>query len=209
MAAGACSTSSAGRPPGALATTPSQPVAPSSAASKPPARIVFSAAPNGSPCRPVQLVARFASGGFGTGNLFGGVVVRDTSRHPCLLRGPVGFSAVEADGAVDLNATVIRDRRTRHVDALLPPTKQWARRHPNFVDFILQGEYRDDRHGPRALCTNANEVTPAMLIITVGRLRFAVTNRDLRDRSAWGVTTIYGCHGNIMLSGIDGPQVVG
>jgi hypothetical protein len=159
-------------------------------------------------CRRHQLTARFRAGGYGAGNDFGNIEIRNTGSGPCRLAGSVGFAAYFADGRRDSNAVVEVHRD--YASALLLPTRHWqsAEIREALADVIVSGEYRDDPAQPDALCRTQDEGHPLTLIVTIGQRVFRVQNYDAAGRNdGYGLMWVEGCHGQLSVSGIVRPKV--
>jgi hypothetical protein len=67
-----------------------------------------------------------------------------------------------------------------------------------YLTLSLMGAYRDDPTAANALCSAANEVTPAQFVFAIGTVSVQVANMDPASPS---FKTISGCHGAIFASG--------
>jgi hypothetical protein len=155
-------------------------------------------------CDTSKLSARFVGGGYGGGSDFGAIVVWNTGPRPCQLRGSVGFAAYYPGGIRDPNASVVRSMTSGLVR--LPPVMPQPRDGQDLSGYLtayLMGLERDDASQPNALCRKQDELHPSRLVLTIGSETLPVTNLDPRSVQ---VTSIYGCHGWVLLEDLQAPH---
>jgi hypothetical protein len=160
--------------------------------------------PAAADCRSSQLGARFVGGGFGTGNDFGEIVIWNAGTRPCRLHGPVSFAAYYADASRDRKATV--NRPITATPSTLPgrmPAPRDGQDPAGYLVAGLMGPERDDPAQPNALCRPRDEGTPASLELSIGSITVQVTNKDSGSPQN---TSIYGCHGTVLLVDVRGPS---
>jgi hypothetical protein len=155
-------------------------------------------------CTSSHLDARFVGGGYGTGNDFGEIVIWNPGPEPCQLHGQVSFAGYYPDGSRDANA--ITEHPITSGIITLPSSMRPPRDGPDQSDYLvalLMGPERDDPSQPDALCRSQDEGTPAALVLAVGSVTIRTTNKD--PGSAQN-TSIYGCHGRVLLEDLQGPR---
>jgi hypothetical protein len=206
VAAAACAggSSPGGRPPG-IGSRPARQGLASPAASGSAASPVD---PTGSrrhvvACTSIELGARFAGGGFGGGNDFGGIWIWNPGPRPCRLSGAITFTAYYAGGAFDRNA--VANRPVPPLSATLPA--RMPRPHDGadpsaYLIAFLMGPERDDPTQPDALCRTQDKLSPATLVLSIGTVTVRVANND---PGAVQNTTVYGCHGRVLFEDVRGP----
>jgi hypothetical protein len=155
-------------------------------------------------CNSGQLAARFVGGGYGTGNDFGGIVIWNPGPTPCQLHGPVSFAGYYPDGSRDPNAVPVRAITggvIRLPGNMRPPHD--GQELSGYLTAALMGPERDDSSQPNALCRRQDEGTPAVLVLSIGSVTVRTTNSD---PGSVNVTSVYGCHGWVLLEDLQGPQ---
>jgi hypothetical protein len=155
-------------------------------------------------CVSSQLGARFIGGGFGTGNDFGEIVMWNPGSRPCRVHGTVSFAAYYADGSRDRQATV--NHRITAKFSTLPgetPVPRDGQEGAGYLVAGLMGPERDDPTQPNALCRPRDEGTPASLELSIGSITVQVANKD---SSSPQNTSIFGCHGQVLLVDVLGPS---
>jgi len=155
-------------------------------------------------CDTGKLSARFIGGGYGGGSDFGAIVVWNSGPRSCQLRGSVGFAAYYPGGIRDPNARMVRSMTSGLVR--LPPFMLAPRNGQDLSDYLvayLMGLERDDASQPNALCRKQDELHPSRLVLTIGSETLPVTNLD---PSSVQVTSIYGCHGWVLLEDLQAPN---
>lgn len=154
-------------------------------------------------CTSIELGARFAGGGFGGGNDFGGIWIWNPGPRPCRLSGAITFTAYYAGGAFDRNA--MANRPVQPLSARLPA--RMPRPHDGadpsaYLIAFLMGPERDDPTQPDALCRTQDTLSPATLVLSIGTVTVRVANND---PGAVQNTTVYGCHGRVLFEDVRGP----
>lgn len=179
------------------------PVIQSEASSTRPRRPRSLKSPRAAHCVSGQLDGRFVGGGFGMGNDFGELLIWNPSNRPCSLQGPVTFAAHYADGSVDRNATVNRpiSRKASKLPRRMAAPRDGQGR-SRYVVVSLMGPERDDPTRPNGGCRAQDEAHPATLRVHIGQVTIGANNNDAM---AAQVSSIYGCHGAILLEGVAGP----
>ena len=155
-------------------------------------------------CTALDLGARFGGGGFGGGNDFGEIWIWNLSPRPCRLSGAVTFAAHYADGARDDDA--VANRSVRPVSLTLPSGMAAPRNGADPSAYLiarLMGPERDDPTQPNGSCRPQDERTPATFVLSLGSVTVRVTNND---PSSSQNTSVYGCHGAVLLEGVQLPQ---
>ena len=158
------------------------------------------------PCRTRELRARFLAGGYGTGDDFGSIAIWNPGPASCRLTGAVTFTALFADGSTDSKAGVTRQvprlAAVLPVHAIRPRTADL----PGYLTALLAGFERDDPSQPNGLCRAQDELTPAILVPSIGRMVLYVRNQDQAVRASRGISrAVYGCHGDVVLEDVTGP----
>ncbi|MDX6212630.1 MAG: hypothetical protein QOF82_1717 [Frankiales bacterium] len=168
--------------------------APAAAASSPagPASTVPAAVV---PCAARDLSARFIHGGAGGGELLDGIEIRNASKTACRLAGAVAFSALDKGGVAIVGA---KNDQLLKISAIMRPAPARAEgTQPAagaYVEVRIAGEQRDYAQS-QDQCRRQDLVTPATLVITIGRVVLDVPNLDAH--SADGAARTSGCHGLI------------
>ena len=158
------------------------------------------------PCRTRELRARFLAGGYGTGDDFGSIAIWNPGPASCRLTGAVTFTAFFADGSTDPTAGTVQ-----HVPRLVVVLPVHAIRPrtadlPGYLTAFLVGFERDDPSQPNGLCRAQDELTPAILVPSIGRVPVYVRNQDQAARASRGISrAVYGCHGHVVLADVAGP----
>jgi hypothetical protein len=152
-------------------------------------------------CVSNQLSGQFRAGGYATGNATGEILLRNVSSSACALHGNVGLSGQDAHGQ-RIAATEMNQPRVL-APVILPPHTPMASPgvEPTagaYLVMLLIGAYRDDPTSANGVCSDANEVTPARLVLSVGAVVVPVANDD---PEGVGFTAMYGCHGVILGEG--------
>ena len=157
--------------------------------------------PSAPACQVTQLAGQFRAGSPATGNVTGEILLRNTSATACALQGKVDFYGVDAQGqrvaGSGMNQPMTLPLVVLPPNApVLPPSVEAT---PGaYLEMFLIGAYRDDPTAPNGLCSAANEVTPAQLVISVGSIIVRVTNYD----AAGGhFPSMMGCYGRILGEG--------
>ena len=151
-------------------------------------------------CVASQLAATFWEGLVGAGNMFGTILLRNTSASACSMEGAQTFYGVDAQGRRDTPgmsqpytlARVVLPSRTPAPSETAGPTPG------AYLEISIIGGYRDDGTdgGINGLCTAANEVVPATFVVTLGSVTLRVANYS--PVAGWaGFHSIEGCHGAI------------
>jgi hypothetical protein len=158
-------------------------------------------------CISLELGAKFVGGGFGGGNDFGGIRVWNPGPRPCRLSGAITFTAYYADGTVDRNA--VPNRPVPPLSVTLPGgmirPRHGAADSSAYVIAFLMGPERDGPTQPDALCRTQDKLSPAALVLSIGTVTLRVANND---PGAAQITTVYGCHGRVLLEDVSGPRAV-
>jgi hypothetical protein len=171
-----------------------------------PATVTSTARSSAAPpdCRAGQLDARFVGGGYGTGNDFGTVAIWNPGPTPCQLHGPVSFAGYYPDGSRDRSAGLAHPIAGRTIT--VPGSMHSPRDGQDLSGYLsahLMGTERDDASQPDALCRRQDEGTPATLVLSIGSLTFRTANAD---PGSVQVTSVYGCHGRVLLEDLEGPS---
>jgi hypothetical protein len=155
-------------------------------------------------CVSNHLDARLVGGGYGTGNDFGEIVIWNPSLDPCHLHGQVSFAGYYVDGSRDPYAVTAHPITSGVITmpGTMPPPRDGQDQSDYLVAFMM-GPERDDANRPAALCRPQDEGTPEALVLTIGSVTIRTTNKD---PGAAQVTSIYGCHGRVLLEGLQGPH---
>jgi hypothetical protein len=155
-------------------------------------------------CVSGQLGARFIGGGGGGGNDFGEIVIWNPGAEPCQLHGHVRFAGYYPDGSRDSHAVMAHPLTSAVVTlpSNMPPYRD-LQDQSGYLAALLMGPERDDPSQPNALCRPQDEGTPAVLVLSLGSVTIRATNED---RESPQNTSVYGCHGRVLLEGIEGPQ---
>jgi hypothetical protein len=132
-------------------------------------------------CDSGQLKARFLGGGYGGGTDLGVIVVWNSGPQPCQLGGSVGFAAYYPGGVRDPNATVVQ-----------PITSGLVR----LPAFMLPPRDGQDLSGYLTGYL-------AGAVLSVGSVTVRATNSD---PGSVDVTSIYGCHGRVLLEDLQAPN---
>jgi len=116
----------------------------------------------------------------------------------------VTFAAHYADGARDDDA--VANRSVRPVSLTLPSGMAAPRNGADPSAYLiarLMGPERDDPTQPNGSCRPQDERTPATFVLSLGSVTVRVTNND---PSSSQNTSVYGCHGAVLLEGVQLPQ---
>lgn len=157
--------------------------------------------PSAQPCQATQLAGQFRAVSPATGNVTGEILVRNTSDTACAVQGNVDFYGIDAQGQRLAGGSMNQPESLAPV--VLPPNTPVL---PSGVEptpgaylvMFVMGAYRDDPTAPGLVCTAANEITPAKLVVAVGSIRVSATNYD----AAGGhFPSMVGCHGKILGEG--------
>ena len=71
----------------------------------------------------------------------------------------------------------------------------------------VMGPERDDPMQPDGLCRSQDELTPAVLVLSIGRVTLRIRNQDLASPAIRGISrAVHGCHGRVLLEGLAGPH---
>jgi hypothetical protein len=172
--------------------------------SESPSRSSPTTQPSAPDCIASHLDARFLGGGFGTGNDFGEMVIWNPGPQPCQLHGRVGFAGYYADGSQDRNAVMEHPMGSGFITlpGTMPPPRD-GQDTSDYLVALLMGPERDDATQPDLLCRPQDEGTPAALVLSIGSVTVRTTNKDPRSVQ---ITSIYGCHGRVLLEDLHGPQ---
>lgn len=159
-------------------------------------------------CRTHDLGARFQAGGYGGGNDFGFIEIWNPGTAQCRLAGTVTFAAFFADGTTDLNARP--NRPLAPLNMTLPARMIQPREGADPSKYLvaaLMGSERDDPARPDGLCHPQDELTPATLVLSIGRVTLRIRNLDPASPASLGISrAVYGCHGQVLLEDLTGPQ---
>lgn len=152
-------------------------------------------------CMSNQLAGQFFASGYATGNATGEILLRNVSSSACVIHGNVGLSGQDAHGQ-RIAATKMNQPRVL-APVILPPHTPMASPgvEPTagaYLVMFLIGAYRDDPTSSNGVCSAANEVTPAWLVLSVGAVVVQVANDD---PTGVGFKAMYGCHGVILGEG--------
>jgi hypothetical protein len=152
-------------------------------------------------CVSNQLAGQFIAGGYATGNATGEILLRNVSLSACTIHGNVGLSGQDAHGQ-RIAATKMNQPRVL-TPVILPPHTPMASPgvEPTasaYLALLLIGAYRDDPTSANGVCSDANEVTPVWLVLSVGEVVVPVANDD---PTGVGFKAMYGCHGVILGEG--------
>jgi hypothetical protein len=158
-------------------------------------------------CRTHDLGTRFQAGGYGTGDDFGSIEIWNPGTAQCRLAGAVNFTAFFADGTIDLNA---RPNRPLPPLALTLPAHMIRPREgadlSGYLVATLMGPERDDPAQPDGSCRPRDELTPATLMLSIGRVTLRIRNQDPASPAIRGMNrAVYGCHGRVFLENLTGP----
>jgi hypothetical protein len=138
------------------------------------------------PCAEHDLAMRFFGGSGGGGADIDGLELRNASTSDCVLVGPLEFSALDHAGRPMAET---RSRQGLSIDAVLPPARELkdGERAPagSYVEVEVAGVQS------RSLCEQQQQVTPSILVLTIGGLRLTAANRDAE--SANGEVALRGC----------------
>jgi len=149
-------------------------------------------------CQITQLAGQFRAGSPATGNVTGGILLRNSSATACGVQGTVDFYGVNAQGQRVPGSGMYQPQTLALVvlppnTPVLPPSV--AVTPGAYLVMSLTGAYRDDPTAPNGLCSATNEITPARLVLSVGSISVSVTNYD----AAGGhFPSMMGCHGKII-----------
>ena len=159
-------------------------------------------------CRTQDLGARFQAGGYGGGNDFGSIEIWNPGPAPCRLAGAVTFTAFFADGTIDPNA---RPNRPLPPVALTLPARMIRPREgadpAGYLVATLIGPERDDPAQPDGSCRAQDELTPATLVLSIGRVTLRIRNQDPTSPTGQGrFRAVYGCHGRVLLEDLTSPH---
>ena len=159
-------------------------------------------------CRAHDLGVRFQAGGYGGGNDFGSIDIWNPGTAQCRLAGTVTFTAFFADGSTDLNARPNRPltplSMTLPARMIQPPEGADPSR---YLVATLMGPQRDDPAQPDGLCRPRDELIPATLVLSIGRVALRIRNLDPASPASLGISrAVYGCHGRVLLEDLTGPQ---
>jgi len=160
------------------------------------------------PCRTHELGARFQAGGYGTGNDFGSIEIWNPGPAPCRLAGTVTFTALFADGTTDLKA--VPNRPLPRLSVTLPAHMIRPREgtdQSGYLTALMMGPERDDPTQLNGLCRPRDELTPAVLVLSIGSVTLRIRNHDVAAPASRGISrAVYGCHGQVLLEDLAGPQ---
>ena len=154
-------------------------------------------------CASSHLDARFVGGGYATGSDFGEIVIWNRGPEPCQLHGRVRFAGYYPDGSRDPNAVTEHPMTTGRIT--LPSNMPAPRDGHDLSDYpaaLMMGFERDDPDQPDALCRSQDEGTPALLVLGVGSVTMRTANED---PGSGRITSIYGCHGRVLLEDLQRP----
>lgn len=151
-------------------------------------------------CQPNQLSTTFELGSPATGNMTGSIWVWNTSATACSLEGPISFAGLDAQRRI-IAGVKLNQPQSISTPIVLPPHTpafpQGVSPAPDdYLTWLIIGAYRDDPNGVNALCSPANEVTPAWFVVTVGTVALTVKNYAAQS-IMMGLHSIEGCHGAI------------
>jgi len=157
-------------------------------------------------CSPSQLGLAYHGGGLGTGNDFGGIVVRNISPFPCVLTGTVGVQALTAPsdppitlfgGGTDLpgpSEIPMGFVLTPRAPASTGPSPLPADVKEAFIA-LVGGERDDPKTGMD--CRPSDEVTPAYWRVRIVGGSFIVRNHDGGD-----VPALFACRAGFGIDGV-------
>ncbi len=154
------------------------------------------------PCQVDGLGTRFQGGGYGGGNDFASIYIWNPGPVPCQLAGAVTFTALFARGTTDRNA---RPNTPQHLSITLPARMLRPGEGADTARYLvayLMGAERDDPAQPNGVCRRQDELTPAALELSIGRITLRIRNQDQASRQS---TAVYGCHGQVLLEGFSSP----
>lgn len=158
-------------------------------------------------CRSHELGVRLQAGGYSTGSDFGSIEVWNPGSERCRLAGAVAFSARFADGATDLNAA--RNRPLPRLAVTLPARMTPPREEEEPSGYLvasLMGSERGDPAQPDGLCRSRDELTPTVLVLSIGRVTLHIRNQDLAAPARRGISpAVYGCYGRVLLEDLAVP----
>ena len=159
-------------------------------------------------CGARNLGARFQAGGYGGGNDFGSIEIWNPRTAQCRLAGTVTFTAFFADGTTDRNARPNRPLTplslTLPARMIQPPEGADPSR---YLVATLMGPERDDPAQPDGSCRPQDELTPATLVLSIGRVTLRIRDLDPASPTGLGISrAVYGCHGRVLLEDLTGPQ---
>jgi hypothetical protein len=155
-------------------------------------------------CRSQTLGMRLQAGGYGGGNDFGSIEIWNAGPAECRLAGAVAFTAVFAGGAIDPNARP--SRQLAPVAVMLPGHMlrpgEGADTSLYLVATVMGPEGYDPAQ-PDGSCRSQDELTPATLVLSIGPVILRIRNQD---PAALDNRAVYGCHGQVLLEDLAGPQ---
>ncbi len=159
-------------------------------------------------CRTHDLGVRFQAGGYGGGNDFGSIEIWNPGTAQCRLAGTVTFTAFFADGTTDLNARPNRPLTPLNMTLPARMIQPGEGADPSrYLVALLMGPERDDPAQPDGLCRAQDELTPATLVLSIGRVTLRIRNLDAASPARLGISrAVYGCHGRVLLEDLTGPQ---
>lgn len=162
---------------------------------------------SGRSCRPTDLALNYRSGGVGTGNDFGSIIVRNTGSTPCLLNGTATIVALDDQQRSirlprALGPTAVPP--ALYLSAKTPPWTGHANL-PSGEEVALVGLLAAERDNPRtgAPCAAADETVPGYWRVQIDDANVVVANYD-PDAQADGVSfpSLEACLGGFGLVGI-------
>lgn len=197
-----------GSPPGIAAPSRSQPAAHRATGAPSADSPAATQTDHPAPCSAHGLGVRFQAGGSGTGNDFGSIEIWNPGSGPCRLAGAVAFTALFADGTTDPKAGLNRPLPAVAVTlpaGMIPPREGGDP--ARYLTALVMGPERDDPAQPDGLCRSLDELTPATLVLSIGRVTLRIRNQDPASPATRGISrAVYGCHGQVLLEDLAGPQ---
>lgn len=146
-----------------------------------------------------DLALDYYGGGGATGNDFGTIRVRDIAASPCLLRGPVVVTGVDAAGHAVTHAVsypvvpgLVLSAHARRVpvEKVAPPGEAVA-------NISMDAHYRDDPASPDGLCS-AHRVVPSVWELAMGGETKRVQNASYDPRNPTNeFASLVTCYGEI------------
>jgi hypothetical protein len=152
-------------------------------------------------CTTDELRAAFGGGQLATGNDIGAIDLWNSGPQPCTLAGTPVFTAFLANGTPDAQATSRAGTTLITLTLAAGMTFDHLAADPTgYAVARLFAPERDDPTQPDGLCRSQDEVTPAVFVLSLGTVSLRVPDAG---PASLGVKALYGCHGRVILEGVD------